>query len=246
LVCRVFPAFLDDFVPVIKKSHLLPSMKLSFVLLLGLLASAFGQQAASTPVTSSLCPTANALCQELANAFENKQPITITETLLNPFSIVQFDGSGQNFFVGHPTGIEIETVFNPFALGTSPPDPNFPYTNAIGQDIGVCHSLASLPPLNATADVCGQDLCNLNFVFYSSSSVVAECMPPGSNCQSLSQQQVIGQISFQGLFGACANAPFNFEMPITGGTGIFRGAHGYITGLQIPSYAYFTYTIHFL
>lgn len=213
--------------------------------LLGLLGAARAQDPAP-------CPHGDTVCAELLASFVAKQPITITETLTNPFSIVQYDGSGQIVSIGHPTGIEIETVFNPFALGTTPPDANYPYTHAVGQDIGICHSLASLPPTNATADVCGQDLCNLNFVFYTStpaspaSNVVAECMPPGAGCQSLAQQQVIGQVAFQGVFGACATAPFTFEMPISGGSGIFRGANGYITALQEPSYAYFTYTINFV
>jgi len=201
-------------------------------------------------VSGGGCPPGNALCQSLQSSFRNKQPITVTETLLNGFSIVQYDGSGILGTTGqpvpHPTGIEIETVFNPFAIGNNPPDAFFPYTGAIGQNTGVCHSLASLPPTNVSADVCGQDLCNLNFVFYTSTDVVAECMPPGSLCQDLPNNQVIGQVSYQGVFGACADANFYFEMPITGGTGIFRGARGYITGLQIPSYSYFTYTLNFL
>lgn len=194
---------------------------------------------------SNTCPPGNAVCDRLLEAYQNKQSITVTETLTNPFSIVQFDGSGEIVFVGHPTGIEIETVFNPFALGAQPPDANFPYTDAVGQNMGVCHSLASLPPTNATADVCGQNLCNLNFVFYADNSVVAECMPPGSNCHSLDRYRVIGQVSYQGLFGSCASQPFYSKMPITGGSGIFSGAQGYVLALQIPSYEYFTYTITF-
>jgi hypothetical protein len=81
-------------------------MKLSRVLLSALLAVVTLIAAQSSNWASlGLRPDGDALCQELLFAFENNQPITITETLLNPFSIVQFDGSGQIVSVGHPTGI---------------------------------------------------------------------------------------------------------------------------------------------
>jgi len=178
--------------------------------------------------------------------FSNKLPITVTESLINGLSEYQVDLTGVYSFgpgVGqvnvapyHPTGFTIETVWNPFALGTIPPNAFPPYNNTIGQDFGSCISMTN-------GNACGQWQCTLNLNFYS--SVAGVCMPPDGTCHNVDNGLIIGSVAFQGLFGSCANNNYNFLLPITGGTGIFAGAQGWINGTQPASYAYFTYMMHF-
>jgi len=180
--------------------------------------------------------------------YSNKIPITVTESLVNGLSEYQVDligvytfgpGPGQiNAEPYHPTGFTIETVWNPFALGTVPPNASPPYNHTIGQDFGMCISMTG-------GSDCGQWQCMLNLNFYTDVSGV--CMPPDGNCHNVDDGKIVGSVAFQGLFGACNfTNPYYFNLTINGGTGIFAGARGYILGLQPVSYEYFTYTMNFM
>lgn len=184
--------------------------------------------------------------QILSCLFTIRKSLTVTENLVNGLSEYQVDLTGvYTFGPGpgqipsepyHPTGFTIETVWNPFAMGTTPPNAFPPFNGTIGQNFGQCISMTG-------STDCGQWLCILNFNFYQDVSGV--CMPPDGSCHNVDDGQIIGSVAYQGLFGACADVPYNFLLPIMGGTGIFAGARGQINATQVPSYAYFTYNMTF-
>lgn len=165
--------------------------------------------------------------------------VVITESLINGFSEYQVDLTGYRPPAYHPTGFSIETVFNPFALGTTAPNPfpcnNGQFSGINGQNTGMCISL--------TDDLSGQWWCSLAFVFYANSSGV--CIPPNEYCQNTGL--VTGSIAYQGVFPAVSSVQLNFTtLAVVGGTGTYAGANGYIVATQDPSYAFFTYYVYLL
>lgn len=175
--------------------------------------------------------------------------LIVTESLLNGFSEYQVDLSGYLPPAFHPTGFTIETVFNPFAIGLNPPNPfpptPFPpepqlypgYQNVAGQNTGFCMSLSD--------DLAGEWYCALIFEFYTNNSPSCVCIPPNSGCQNTRNGCITGTIHYNGIFPSVFSAPFNFTtLAISGGTGTYAGAKGYIIGTQIPDYSQFTYYIY--
>ena len=91
--------------------------------------------------------------------------------------------------------------------------------------------------MSLTDVLLGQWWCTLSFIFYNSSSGI--CMPPSSFCANT--PFIDSTIHYQGVFPAVSTVALNFTLAVTGGTGRYSGAKGYITGEQAPDYSHFTY-----
>lgn len=175
--------------------------------------------------------------------------LIVTESLLNGFSEYQSDITGYLPPAFHPTGLIVESVFNPFAIGLQPPNPYPPtplppetplypgYQNVAGQNTGFCISL--------TDDGAGEWYCALQFVFYKNNSINCVCIPPNSACDNIQNGCITGTIAYSGIFPSVYPVPFNFTtLTVIGGTGAYQNiVGGSIIATQIPDYSQFTYYI---
>ena len=180
----------------------------------------------------------NSVASQLQSALRSKQ-LTVTENLLDNNTQRQIEPTGVTAFpyTTHQTGLVQNTVWNPFKLGTVPPSIVPPFPDTIGQNVGFCTSMST--------DQCGWYTCYLTLIFYESNADF--CEKVDSTCNALlDPSNVLGTLSFMGIFGGCDVNTYTYEtLSIVGGSGMFFGVSGSGSITQPPAYDHLTYTFHF-